>query len=116
MVAITPTDMSVAGVRTAVETTMTASDTLAYDPGKPGSILSLRNPTAGALSPVIVGSLAPAALPVNRVGFINLSAGLAVGSIPAGQRREIRLDSVAEYLAGNVTITGGTGLVATFLQ
>lgn len=115
MVAITPTSMTGFGVRAATETTMTASDTLAYDKGSPGSILTLRNPTGGALSPVITGSLANAAIPVPRYGTVS-AASYAVGSIPAGAARVIPLDSIGEYLEGNVTITGGTGLVATFLR
>jgi len=116
MVAIVASDLNVAGVRTVTETTLTASDTLAYDRSRPGSILMLRNPTAGAISPTIRGSQAASALEVNRVGTIDLSAGLAIGSIPAGAARAIELDSIAEWLAGNVTVTGGTGLVAQFLK
>ena len=115
MVAIAPTTMTGFGIRAAVETTMTASDTLAYDPGIPGSVLTLRNPTAGALSPVVTGSLASAAIPVSGYGTVS-AASLALGSIAAGAARVIPLDSIAQYLAGAVTITGGTGLVATFLR
>lgn len=115
MVAITPTSMNGYGVRAATEITLTASDTLAYDKGKPNSVLTLRNPTGGALSPVITGSLANAAIPVPRYGTVS-AASYAVGSIPAGAARVIPLDSIGEYLEGNVTITGGTGLIATFLQ
>jgi hypothetical protein len=115
MPAITPTSMTGFGVRVMAETTMTASDTIAYDKGNPGSILILRNPTGGALSPVITGSLANTAIPVSRYGTVS-AASLAVGSIAAGAARVIPLDSIGEYLEGVVTITGGTGLVATFLR
>ena len=115
MVAITPTSMTGPGVRVLNETTMTASDTLAYDPGSPNSVLVLRNPTAGALSPTITGSLANTAIIVSGYGTVS-AASLAVGSIAAGAARVIPLDSIKEYLAGVVTITAGTGLVATFLK
>lgn len=115
MPAIPVTNMSGPGVRAATEFTLTASDTLAYDPGAPGSILTLRNPTAGALSPVMTGSLASAAIPVEGYGNVS-AASYAVGSIPAGQARVIPLDSIKLYLQGTVTITGGVGLVATFLK
>lgn len=115
MVAITPTSMTGFGVRVMTETTMTASDTLAYDKGSPGSVLVLRNPTGGALSPVITGSLANTAIPVARYGTVS-AASYAVGSIAAGAARVIPLDTIGEYLEGNVTITGGTGLVAAFLR
>lgn len=115
MAVIVATTMTGFGIRAAVETTLTASDTLAYDPGVPGSVLTLRNPTAGALSPVITGSAASAAIPVSGYGTVS-AASLALGSIAAGGARVIPLDSVAQYLAGVVTITAGTGLVATFLK
>jgi hypothetical protein len=117
MANITPTAMS--GdviVRTTVETTLTASDTLPFDASRQNGILLLRNPTGGALSPTITGNTAPTAYPVRDAGVINLAAGLAVGSIPAGQSRVIPLDKMKAYLSGTITITGGTGLVAAFLQ
>lgn len=115
MAVIAATSMTGFGVRAAVESTLTASDTLAYDPGVPGSVLTLRNPTAGALSPTITGSLANVAIPVAGYGTVS-AASLALGSIAVGAARVIPLDSVAQYLAGTVTITGGTGIVATFLK
>jgi len=116
MAVIAATSMAGFGVRPATETTLTASDTLAYDPGSPGSILTLRNPTAGALSPVITGSLANTAIAVAGYGTVSAASYTAIGSIAAGAARVIPLDSIKEYLAGTVTITAGTGLVATFLK
>lgn len=115
MPAIAATSMTGPGVRVMSETTLTASDTLAYDPGVPGSILVLRNPTGGALSPVITGSLASTSIPVAGFGTVS-AASYAVGSIAAGAARVIPLDSIKLYLDGNVTITAGTGLVAAFLK
>jgi hypothetical protein len=103
------------GIVTPTETTMTASDTFVWNAQIPGAILILRNGTAGALSPVITGSLASAAIPVNGFGTVS-AASLAVGSIPAGQTRIIPLDSRREFLQGVITITGGTGITATILQ
>ncbi len=115
MPAIPATSMVGAGMRAATEFTLTASDTLAYDPGAPGGVLTIRNPTAGALSPVITGSAANTAIPVPGWGTVS-AASLALGSIPAGAARVIPLDSIKEYLAGTVTITGGVGLVVTWLR
>jgi hypothetical protein len=115
MPAIPVTNMSGPGVRAATEFTLTASDTLAYDPGSPGSVLTLRNPTGGALSPVMVGSTASASIPVSGFGTVS-AASYAVGSIPAGQARVIPLDSIKLFLEGTVTITGGVGLIVTFLR
>ena len=116
MAAITATAMTGPGVRTLAETTLSASDTLAYDRGVPGSILVLRNPTGGALSPTITGSAASSSIAVSGYGTVSAAAGLAVGSIAAGSARVIPLDSIARYLQGVVTITGGVGLVAAFLK
>lgn len=117
MATITATAMSGdAIVRTPVETTLTASDTLPFDSSRQGGILILRNPTGGAVSPTIIGNTAPTAYPTRDAGPLDLSGGRAVGSIPAGQSRVIPLDKMKAYLSGTVTITGGTGLVATFLQ
>jgi len=113
---IASTAMSGPGVRVMNETTLTSSDTLAYDSGSPGSILVLRNPTGGALSPTITGSTASSSIVVSGYGTVSAAAGLAVGSIAAGAARVIPLDTVAKYLDGVVTITGGTGLVAAFLK
>lgn len=115
MPAITPTLMTGPGMRAATEFTLTASDTLAYDPGSPNSVLTIRNPTAGALAPIITGSAANPAIPVPGWGTVSASS-LALASIPVGAARVIPLDSIKEYLAGTVTITGGVGLVVTFLR
>lgn len=113
---IAATSMAGLGVRAMSETTLTASDTLAYDAASSGSILILRNPTGGAISPTIIGSTAPASIPVSGYGTVSAAAGYPVGSIPAGAARVIPLDTIARYLSGAVTITGGTGLVAAFLK
>lgn len=112
MATLNNTNARPGGIITAVENTLTASDTLVWDQNTPGAILILRNGTAGALSPVITGSLANTAIAVAGYGTVS-AASLAVGSIPAGQTRVIPLDSRKEYLQGTITITGGTGITAT---
>lgn len=116
MALLNPTALAAGGVRTVTELTLTASDTFVYDAGRPGSILYLRNPTGGALSPTITGSTASASIAVAGFGSVSAATGLAVGSIPAGAARVIPLDSIRLYLDGTITITGGAGLVASFLQ
>jgi len=115
MANLTNTSIKAGGVITPTENTLTASDVLTWDGNTAGAILVLRNPTGGALSPTITGSNASAAVPVAGYGTVSAAAGLAVGSIPAGASRVIPLDSRREYLQGVITITGGTGLVATIL-
>lgn len=115
MPAITATNMQGGGVKNVTETTLDGSDTLTYNSGR-NAVLYLRNPTAGALSPVIDGDGASAAHPVQGVGSIDLTSGYAVGSIAAGAAKAIQLDSIKEYLKGTIAINTGTGLVASLLE
>lgn len=112
---LTNTSLRAGGIITPTDNTLTASDTISWDQNTPNAILVLRNGTAGALSPTITGSQASAAIPVTGFGSVSAAAGLAVGSIPAGQTRTIPLDSRREFLQGTITITGGTGIIAHVL-
>ncbi|MES2814462.1 MAG: hypothetical protein V4720_06170 [Pseudomonadota bacterium] len=115
MATVAETLGAILGVGTLTETTLTGTaDTFTYKEGQ-GQILMLRNPTGGALSPVINGS-ANVATPVDGLGSVNTVTGYAVGSIPAGQARFIPLDSIRLYLKGTISILTGTGLVAALLK
>tara|TARA_R110000751_G_scaffold65483_1_gene133936 strand:+ start:6780 stop:7127 length:348 start_codon:yes stop_codon:yes gene_type:complete len=114
MATITVTNAKVTGGVTAAEVTLTGTDTFTYTRNK-SAVLVLRNPTAGALTPVIDGDGATT-VGVAGVGPIDISAGFSVGSIAAGAVEVIRLDTISEYLAGAIAVTGGTGLVATLLE
>lgn len=115
MPAITATDVYATGVVTVTETTLNGStDTLTYNTGR-RAVLVLRNATAGALTPVIDGDGATT-VHVPGVGSVDLSGGYSVGSIAAGAVKSIYLDSISEYLAGDISITGGTGIIATLLE
>lgn len=97
------------------QTTLTGtSDTFTYREGT-GQILILRNDTAGALSPVIDGA---GGTTVNApgLGVVSVASGYSVGSIAAGAAVSIPLDSISKYLQGVITITSGTGLVASLLR
>ncbi len=96
-------------------TTLTASDTLAYVPGA-NMQMYLANNTAGALTATLVGSAAPATYAIQGTGgtTIALSAGKAV-AVPANSTVEVSLDDLALYLQGNITVTGGAGLIATVI-
>jgi hypothetical protein len=115
MPAITQTALAANGVSTLVETTLNGTDTFSYSQGT-NQVLLLRNPTAGAIIPKLVGDAASAAYPVPRAATISLVAGFTIPSIAAGSARRIRLDSVGAYLEGNCSITTGTGLVASLYQ
>lgn len=112
MATITRTNVAGAGRKTVTETTLTGTaDTFSYGTG---DRLIMRNPTAGALSPVIDGD-GGTTVAVAGVGSIDVSGGYAVGSIAAGAMVTIDLDTIAAYLRGTIAITGGTGLVASIL-
>lgn len=115
MPAITPTLMTGTGQRLVNEVTLGASgNILTYKPGQ-NQILILRNPTAGALSPVIDGS---AGTTVDKPGLstISVAAGYPAFAIAVGAVRAIPLDTISDYLQGVVDITAGTGLVAILLE
>lgn len=117
MATITPTYMTGSGQRTVTETTLTGTaDTFvfSYEPSKE-KVLILNNVTAGALTPVIDGDGATT-VSVGGVGAVDISAGYSVGSIGAGVVKAIPLNSIREYLAGTIAITGGTGLVCSILE
>ncbi len=115
MPAIAATSMLGSGVRTVTEATLDGStDSFVYHSDKK-SILNLRNPTGGALTPTIVGSAATS-VGVAGIGNVTVSGGYAVGSIGAGVAKSIPLDTINDYLVGTISITGGTGLVATLQE
>jgi hypothetical protein len=112
MAAITATPIGV-GRATVTRTTLSASDTLTYAKAS-RMILILDNTTGGSLSPVIDGDGATV-VSVPGVGNVDISAGYAVGPIAAGAVAAIALDTISAYLAGAITITGGTGIKASLL-
>ena len=114
MATVTPTSMTGSGKRTLAMTTLSSSDTFAFAPHV-NMILSLRNATAGALTPVIDGD-GGTTVGVSGVGNVDVSAGYSVGSIAAGAAVTIPLDSIAQYLQGTIALTGGTGIIATLTR
>ena len=114
MATIAPTVMTAIGDNVVTETTLTASNVLTYRQGS-GQVLRLRNATAGALTPVITGA-SSVAQSVARVGNVNFAAGWTVPSMAAGAVREIRLDTIADYIQGTINISGATGIVATLIE
>jgi len=102
--------------RAATRTTLTASgNTVPYSPGA-GQVLILQNPTAGILTPTIIGAGAATA-EIEGLGLVNVAAGISLGAIPATTGQiVVPLDFIAQYLKGVIDITLGTGLVATLLN
>lgn len=113
MPAITATSMQGPGQRTLTETTLGSSgNTFTY---QKGDVLLLRNPTGGALTPVVDGADGTT-WPAEGIGSVTVSGGYSVGSIAAGAARAIPLDSIRAYCQGTVDITSGSGLVAAILR
>lgn len=114
MATIAKTTMGGPGQRALTETTLTGTaDTFTYEPNT-GQILLLRNPTGGALSPIIDGADGTT-VQKPGIGTVSVASGYAVGSIAAGAARAIPLDTISDYLQGAISITSGTGLVAALL-
>lgn len=115
MPAITATSLQGSGKRTLTETTLNGStDSFVYKP-LTTPILTLRNATGGALTPVIDGN-GGTTVNVAGIGSVDVSAGYSVGSIAAGAHVVIPLNSISEYLKGTIAITGGTGIIATLME
>ncbi|WP_444668411.1 hypothetical protein [Cereibacter changlensis] len=112
MATLAATSLAGPGQRSAAETTLTASNSFTYLPGA-GQILVLRNPTGAAVSPVLDGADGTV-VPVPGIGNVDVSAGYAVGAIPAGGVKVIPLDTISAYLQGAIGLTGA-GLVALLL-
>ena len=111
MAIVTNTSLTGTSARVVAQTTLTASDTFVYLPAR-GQVLTLYNVTAGALTPNIDGA-GGTSVPVAGLVPVDVSPGLTLGSIAAGVAVAIPLDTVSAYLQGVVTMTGGTGIVAT---
>lgn len=114
MATIVPTKLSALADVAVTQTTLTGTDTFVYVPGR-SRYLVFRNPTAGALTPIIDGDGATTEY-LPRVGNVSLAAGFSFGSIAAGDIRAVDLKSIEAYLAGTIAITGGTGLVAILVE
>lgn len=111
MAVITKTSMTGTGARVVTTTTLGASDTFTYTKG---DILLLQNDSGGALTPNIDGANGTT-VAVPGVGQVNVSGGLTLASIADGATVAIPLDSVNKYCQGTVTVTGGSGIVASLL-
>lgn len=114
MAEIATTSMLGLGARAVAITTLGASDTLPYDRSK-SPILILNNTTAGALTPKLDGD-GGSTVPVDGIGDVDVSAGLTLASIAAGDSVAIPLNSISGYLAGVVTVTGGDAIEAQLLE
>lgn len=103
------------GATSLTRTTLSASDTLAYVKGT-NMQMYLANNTGGSLTATLVGDAAAATYVVPGTGGALLSPAPSAGKaivVAANGSVEISLDDLSLYLQGNITVTGGTGLIAT---
>ena len=115
MAALTQSSKAGPNWKTPTINTLSASDTLTYQPGA-GQELYLINTTAGALTVTVTGSAGAANTPVIGGGIANYSTGSTLGgAIAAGAGRFVRLDDIPNLLQGNVTLTGASGLSAILM-
>lgn len=91
-----------------------ASDDFVYN-ANARAVLYLDNVTGGALTPLIVGDAATSA-PCPGVGDVDTSGGFQLTSVGAGDVVAIPLDSISQYLKGNITITGADAMKASILE
>jgi len=117
MPAITATKLQGVGAKTLTETILDGTDSFTYKKGY-GQILLLRNPTAGAITPTLLGDAA-ATTPADNATPKDVSGGYTPSAIAASAAVEIELDKISAFLADSANtpdITSGTGLVAALLE
>lgn len=110
MAAIASINAQVAGAFLATPATLTASDTITFDPRKK-QLAVFRNGTGGALTAKIDGDGG------TTVTFPGLPAVSVTGgydiALAAGEQRAVVLSTISAYCQGVVTITGASGASLT---
>lgn len=114
MAVITTTDMTGSGARAVTVTVLGASDTFVFNSAR-SPVLVLNNVSAGALTPLIDGD-GGTTQPCAGIGDIDVSTGLTLASIAAGDTVSIPLNSISAYLQGTITVTGGLAIEAQILE
>ncbi len=109
MAAIASINAAQVGAFPAAITTLTASDTITFNPGKK-QLLVLRNTTAGSLTVTIDGS-AGTTVQAPGVGTVSVAAGLPI-VVGIGLSVAVVLSTISAYCQGVVTLTGASGLTA----
>ena len=113
---ITPTNMNQAGAITPTVITLNGTDdSFAYNATR-NPVLILDNVSGGALTPIIDGAGGTTVPVTGAPDGLDVSAGFAVGSIPAGEKRAIALNSIKAFLTGAISITGGTAIEAVLQE
>lgn len=114
MATITPTSLTAIAPVTVTETTLAGTDDFTYNAAKT-QLLILRNGTGGALTPNITGDEATTQY-VAGIGNVDVSGGYDFASIADGDTVVLDLADIKGYLAGTISMTGGTGIIASLLE
>lgn len=109
MAAIPSIDATQVGAFAAAITTLSADDTITFDPKKK-QLLVLRNTTGGSLTATIDGSTGTT-VSVPGIGSVDVSGGLAI-VVAAGASKAVLLSTIKHYCQGVVHITGAANLTA----
>jgi hypothetical protein len=109
MAAITSIDMSTPGAVVAALTTLTASDTITFNP-KRKQLLVLRNPTGGTLTLKIDGADGTT-VDVPGIGPVSVAGGYDI-ALTTLQSKAVVLSSIKYYCQGVVTLTGAADVIA----
>ena len=113
MAVIVPTTIDSTKPYNATRTTLTASDTMVYVGN--GQEMHLYNTTTSPVVVTFTGSAATTISPVGYGGTISVAAGKAI-TVPLSGHTVVPLDSIAAFLAGTITVTGGVGVTAMLLN
>jgi hypothetical protein len=102
-----------AGAFVANESTLGASDTIAFNTARQ-QLLVLRNAGGASLTLTIDGDAGTTVTPPGMPP-VSVAAGYAI-TVPAGETRAVVLASISAYCQGNVVLTGASGLKATLFD
>lgn len=109
MAAITSINAQQVGAFAAAITTLSADDTITFDPTKK-QLLVLRNTTAGSLTVTLDGADGTTVV-VPGIGSVSVAAGLPI-VVGIGLSVAVVLSTVSAYCQGVVHLTGASGLTA----
>jgi hypothetical protein len=98
------------GTVTITKTTLGSSDTISYVSGG-NQVLNIENGTGSPVTVNIDGSGATTISPAGLGATVDVSSGYNI-TVADGAHKAVRLDSIAAYMAGTVTVTGASGAKA----
>ena len=103
-----------AGIIDIVTTELDGNDTFIFDDTRVACLV-LKNHLQNAVNVNIEGDES-GVVDVDGIGEVDVDSGYNTGDIAPGEIKIVRLDKIFEYLQGNISVTGGAGLVAYILE